>query len=69
MRLILNYSFLHHLGIYSTLIYAPWTGFFFALSSIYNFQAGSVKVDKGYVYALGWTKSRPALHSVTNGCV
>lgn len=53
MRLILNYSFLHHLGIYSTLIYAPWAGFFFALSPIYNFQAGSIKVDKGYVYALG----------------
>ena len=53
MRLILNYSFLHHRGIYSTLIYTPWTGFFFALSPTYHFQAGSVKVDKGYVYALG----------------
>lgn len=44
MRLILNYSFLHHLGIYSTLIYAPWAGLFFALSPIYNFWAGSVKI-------------------------
>lgn len=53
MRLILNCSFLNLLGIYSRLIYAPWTQLCFALSPIYNFHTGSVKVDKGYIYALG----------------
>lgn len=51
MKLVLNYSFLHHVGIYSMLIYASWNLFLFPLRPIYNFQAGGVKVDRGYIYA------------------